>query len=87
MLLDLTQIRQPETELTRRYEPSAFEGPAPSEGKGRNKEFRVIAPELMADPKRSLYRIWRDTRFSADKRPLKTNVAAVFQHRLGTRHS
>ena len=26
MLLDLTQIRQPETELTRRYEPSAFEG-------------------------------------------------------------
>jgi uncharacterized protein (TIGR02453 family) len=50
-------------------------------------EFRVMAPELMADPKRSLYRIWRDTRFSADKRPLKTNVAAVFPHRLGTRHS
>jgi hypothetical protein len=24
----------------------------------------------------SLYRIWRDTRFSDDKRPLKTNVAA-----------
>lgn len=48
MLLDLTQIRQPEIELIRRYEPSAFEGPAPSEGKarveGRNKEFRVIAP-------------------------------------------
>ena len=50
-------------------------------------EFRVLAPELMADPKKSLYRIWRDTRFSADKRPLKTNVAAVFPHRLGTRHS
>ena len=50
-------------------------------------EFRVMAPELMADPKKSLYRIWRDTRFSADKRPLKTNVAAVFPHRLGTRHS
>jgi len=49
--------------------------------------FRVMAPELMADPKKSLYRIWRDTRFSADKRPLKTNVAAVFPHRLGTRHS
>ena len=50
-------------------------------------EFREIAPELMADPKKSLYRIWRDTRFSADKRPLKTNIAAVFPHRQGTRHS
>jgi uncharacterized protein (TIGR02453 family) len=50
-------------------------------------EFRSIAPELMADPKKSLYRIWRDTRFSADKRPLKTNVAAVFPHRLGSRHT
>lgn len=50
-------------------------------------EFRGFAPELMADPKRSLYRIWRDTRFSPDKRPLKTNVAAVFPHRHGTRHS
>jgi uncharacterized protein (TIGR02453 family) len=50
-------------------------------------EFRVMAPELMADPKKSLYRIWRDTRFSADKRPLKTNVAAVFPHRLGSRHT
>jgi uncharacterized protein (TIGR02453 family) len=50
-------------------------------------EFRRFAPELMADPKKSLYRIWRDTRFSPDKRPLKTNVAAVFPHRLGNRHS
>jgi uncharacterized protein (TIGR02453 family) len=50
-------------------------------------EFRSFAPELMADPKRSVYRIWRDTRFSADKRPLKTNVAAVFPHRLGDRHT
>ncbi len=50
-------------------------------------QFRSFAPELMADPRRSLYRIWRDTRFSADKRPLKTNVAAVFPHRHGDRHS
>jgi uncharacterized protein (DUF2461 family) len=50
-------------------------------------EFQQFAPDLMADPKRSLYRIWRDTRFSADKRPLKTNVAAVFPHRRGTRHT
>ncbi len=50
-------------------------------------EFRSFAPELMADPKKSLYRIWRDTRFSEDKRPLKTNVAAVFPHRRGNRHT
>ena len=36
MLLDLTQIRQPETELARRYEPSQFEG--------RGNPFRIIAP-------------------------------------------
>ena len=51
------------------------------------REFRAFAPDLMADPKKSLYRIWRDTRFSADKRPLKTNAAAVFPHRRGNRHT
>jgi len=51
------------------------------------REFQSFAPEQMADPKKSLYRIWRDTRFSGDKRPLKTNVAAVFPHRRGTRHT
>jgi uncharacterized protein (TIGR02453 family) len=51
------------------------------------REFRAFAPDLMADPKKSLYRIWRDTRFSADKRPLKTSAAAVFPHRRGDRHT
>src|SRR5207249_1936202 len=32
-------------------------------------------------PRVSLYRIYRDTRFSADKSPLKTNVAAHFPAR------
>lgn len=50
-------------------------------------EFTAFAPEQMADPRKSLYRIWRDTRFSDDKRPLKTNVAAVFPHRNGSRHT
>ena len=45
-----------------------------------------FAPELVADPKRSLYRIYRDTRFSSDKTPLKTNVAAVFPPRGFPRH-
>lgn len=33
---------------------------------------------LQADPKRSPFRIYRDTRFSHDKAPYKTNVAANF---------
>jgi uncharacterized protein (TIGR02453 family) len=44
-------------------------------------DFRTVAPEFVADPKTSLFRQWRDTRFSENKAPLKTNVAAVFPHR------
>lgn len=40
-----------------------------------------FAPELISDPRVSLYRIYRDTRFSADKRPLKTHIAAHFPAR------
>ena len=42
------------------------------------RDFQRFAPELVASPKASLYRIYRDTRFSEDKTPLKTNAAAVF---------
>jgi uncharacterized protein (TIGR02453 family) len=44
-------------------------------------DFRRFAPELEASPKKSLYRIYRDTRFSDDKSPLKTQVAASFRWR------
>jgi uncharacterized protein (TIGR02453 family) len=44
-------------------------------------DFQSFAPELVADPKVSMFRQWRDTRFSEDKTPLKTNVAAVFPNR------
>lgn len=37
-----------------------------------------IAPDIHADPKRSMFRIYRDTRFSKDKSPYKTHVAAIF---------
>lgn len=33
---------------------------------------------LTGDPKRSRFRIYRDTRFSNDKRPYKTNLGVVF---------
>lgn len=44
-------------------------------------DFRAFAPDLSATPKTSLYRIYRDTRFSDDKTPLKTHVSAVFPHK------
>ena len=37
-----------------------------------------FAPDVVASPKRSLYRIHRDIRFSENKTPYKTHVAAVF---------
>jgi uncharacterized protein (TIGR02453 family) len=50
-------------------------------------DFRRFAPDLVADPRRSIYRIYRDTRFSPDKSPLKTHIAAVFPPRDGERHT
>lgn len=44
-------------------------------------DFPRFAPELVAEPRVSLYRIYRDTRFSEDKTPLKTHVAAHFPSR------
>jgi len=41
-------------------------------------DMRSFAPELACDPKISLFRVYRDTRFSSDKRPYKTHVAARF---------
>ena len=49
-------------------------------------DFQRFAPEIVASPKVSMYRIYRDTRFSADKTPLKTNVAARFPWRGLHRH-
>jgi uncharacterized protein (TIGR02453 family) len=37
-----------------------------------------LAPEIQVDENRSLFRIYRDTRFSKNKTPYKTHVAAVF---------
>jgi uncharacterized protein (TIGR02453 family) len=52
-----------------------------------NAEFAKFAPEYINDSKRAIYRIYRDTRFSADKTPYKTHLAAVFPRRGGTKDS
>ena len=53
-------------------------------------ELRVVSPYLVADPRPyggSLFRIYRDIRFSKDKSPYKTNVAMEFWHRRGGKKS
>lgn len=48
--------------------------------------LKKLAPRLVADPRPvggSLFRIHRDTRFSKDKTPYKTNAAASFRHEAG----
>ena len=45
-----------------------------------------ISPHFVADPRAnggSLFRIYRDTRFSPDKTPYKTNAGAHFRHAAG----
>lgn len=49
-----------------------------------------ISPYLVSDPRStrgSLFRIYRDTRFSPDKRPYKTHIAMKFSHRGKDVHS
>lgn len=44
-------------------------------------DIKSFAPDHVADPKISMFRQFRDTRFSDDKTPLKTHVAATFPNR------
>ena len=48
--------------------------------------LRKFAPNLRAEPRKvggSLMRVFRDTRFSRDKTPYKTNIGIQFRHSLG----
>jgi uncharacterized protein (TIGR02453 family) len=65
-----TQVREPMTRIVERLAD----------------DFRAFAPELVASPKISMYRIYRDTRFSENKAPYKTHVAAVFPTRGLAKH-
>jgi uncharacterized protein (TIGR02453 family) len=49
-------------------------------------DLREFAPEFVADPKSSMYRIHRDIRFSENKSPYKTHAAAVFPTRGLAKH-
>jgi uncharacterized protein (TIGR02453 family) len=67
-----------------RYE-SELRGPLAALVEEVDAHLGTIAPEIVGHPKRSLFRIHRDVRFSSDKRPYKTNVAAWFYHDGGDR--
>jgi uncharacterized protein (TIGR02453 family) len=43
-----------------------------------NTEFARFAPDYVTAPEKAVYRIYRDTRFSPDKTPYKTHIAAIF---------
>lgn len=49
-------------------------------------DVHTFAPEIVVDPKTAIYRIYRDTRFSENKTPYKTHVAAVFPWRGLAKH-
>jgi uncharacterized protein (TIGR02453 family) len=49
-------------------------------------DVATFAPELEASPRASLFRIHRDTRFSEDKAPYKTEVGCLLPHRNLPKH-
>ena len=68
-----------------RYESSVRE-PALAFIETMGSELERISPHFRAIPKKvggSLMRVYRDTRFSKDKTPYKTNVGIQFRHEMG----
>ncbi|HVO32220.1 MAG TPA: DUF2461 domain-containing protein [bacterium] len=63
-------VKEPLLEFIRAFQPA----------------LKKISPHLIADPRPvggSMFRIYRDTRFSKDKTPYKTHAAAHFRHSAG----
>jgi uncharacterized protein (TIGR02453 family) len=51
-----------------------------------NQAMMSFAPAYVTDPAKAIYRIYRDTRFSPDKTPYKTQIAASFARRGLEKH-
>jgi len=50
-----------------------------------NQAMKRFAPDYVTEPNKAVYRFYRDTRFSKDKKPYKEHIAASFRHKfLGT---
>ena len=63
-----------------RYEAEVL-GPLKLLAEELDVRFARLAPEFVAPPKRALFRIHRDVRFSKDKSPYKTHAALWVFHR------
>jgi uncharacterized protein (TIGR02453 family) len=50
-----------------------------------NAEFARFAADYITPPEKAVYRIYRDTRFSHDKTPYKTHIAAIFPRHTAVR--
>ncbi len=51
-----------------------------------NAEMMKFAPGYVNEPAAAIYRLYRDTRFSNDKTPYKTHIAAIFPRRGLVKH-
>jgi uncharacterized protein (TIGR02453 family) len=51
-----------------------------------NQAMMEFAPHYVTDPGKAIYRIYRDTRFSPDKTPYKTQIAASFSRHGMEKH-
>jgi len=51
-----------------------------------NSAMMDFAPDYVTDAPKAIYRIYRDTRFSPDKTPYKTQIAASFSRRGMEKH-
>ena len=51
-----------------------------------NRAMMNFAPNYVTDAHKAIYRIYRDTRFSPDKTPYKTQIAASFARRGMDKH-
>jgi uncharacterized protein (TIGR02453 family) len=48
--------------------------------------LNLTTPDYVTDAPRAIYRVYRDTRFSPDKTPCKTQIAASFSRRGMEKH-
>ncbi len=52
-----------------------------------NRALARFAPAYVNEPEKAIYRLYRDTRFSPDKTPYKTHIAANFPRRGLEKHA
>jgi uncharacterized protein (TIGR02453 family) len=80
----LTQLKRRNTrtwfEANRAVYETEVRGPLKALVEEVDVRLARFAPELVGDPRRSIFRIHRDVRFSRDKSPYKTHAACWFYH-------